>query len=118
VKVFVSYYAKRNTDIKKVAISLFPPKWFDGECIKELAPNRHTFGTKDYDEYKRRYYAQLDQLSWGWIRETIYTHSNGFTEDLALCCFEALKKEGEWCHRTMLAEYLNERYNTNVKELV
>jgi hypothetical protein len=118
MKVFTSYFAKRDVKIKKVGIALFPPKWFDCPSIPEFAPNRNTFGNKDYDTYKRLYYEQLDQLSLEFIQQVIYDHSNGFTEDIALCCFEALKKEGEWCHRTMLAEYLNFRFGTNIEELV
>lgn len=117
MKVYVSYYAKKSPGIKKVAISLFPPKWFEGPCIREFAPDIGTFGTMDYELYKRRYLAQLDKLSWGFIWETVFFHSNGFTEDIALCCFEALKTQGEWCHRTMLADYLNSKFGTDIREL-
>jgi len=117
INLYVSYYSKRNTDVDKISISLYPPKWFDGPQIKEFAPNYETFKTKDYNEYKEKYFTQLDNFSFEDIKKIIYEHSDGFKKDIALCCYEALKKEGEWCHRTMFMEYINEKYGTEVKEL-
>ena|SRR5450759_720860 len=34
-----------------------------------------------------------------------------------LLCFEDLRKPGLWCHRTFLAEWLNERFKLNVTEI-
>jgi len=111
--IFTSYFACRIPGVKKVAISLYPPKWFDGECIPELAPSKETFGIKNnYEAYKASYLKQLDKLSDHFFKDILYV-----SEPTAYCCFEALKKPGEWCHRRMLAEYIEDRFDMEVEEL-
>jgi hypothetical protein len=111
--IYTSYYACRIPDVKKIAISLYPPKWFDGPRIKELAPSPETFAIKGNPEaYKQSYIKQLDSLSDYYFRDILYVN-----EPTAYCCFESLKKPDEWCHRRILAEYIEERFDMEVPEL-
>jgi hypothetical protein len=41
-----------------------------------------------------------------WAKSIIENYAKG--QPVSLLCYEALKTEGEWCHRTMLAEYINQ----------
>lgn len=113
MNIFISYYAKKS-DRKKVSISLYPPKWFEGPCVKILAPNEETFNTKDREEYIRLYKAQLDEIPTRKFHRILARVTDDYTTDIELCCYESLKEPDEFCHRTILAEYLNERIGSNI----
>lgn len=72
-----------------------------------LAPNRSMFGL-DYHAYKKLYFEKLAKTDFKLVKEILDTSSQG--KPIALLCYESLKTEGEFCHRTMLAEYLNEHH--------
>jgi hypothetical protein len=110
MKIYTSYYGNEKKLIKNnieiISISLGQPKWIKSNAIqiKELTPE-WVFMKKEYDDYKKYYYKKLDKQNWDIIGDKIKSLSNG--KDVALCCYESLKNEDEWCHRTMLAEYVN-----------
>lgn len=114
--LYVSYYAKR-TPLKQISISLYPPRGFKGPQILELAPTREILAVKDVNIYKPLYLARLEQLGFAAFREIIKYHSNNFTEDIVLCCYEGLQKPDQFCHRTMLMEYANTHWGTRITEL-
>ena len=114
--LYVSYYAKR-TPLKQVSISLYPPRGFKGPQVLELAPTREILAVKNVDVYRKLYYARLEQLGFDAFREIVRYHSNNFTEDIVLCCYEGLKKPGQFCHRIMLMEYSNSNWGTRIQEL-
>lgn len=111
MKIYTSYYGniRKMTEegIIPVSVSIGKPKFITSPMLRltQLAPTYSMLGL-EFDEYKKRYLQILDKVDWKSIREILKVTSDG-GKPIALCCYEALKTEGEWCHRTMLAEYLN-----------
>jgi hypothetical protein len=111
MKIYTSYYGNlkklKAEGIIPISISIGMPKFITEPVLRltQLAPTYPMLGL-EYDEYKEKYLKILDTIDWQSIREILKQTSNG-GNPIALCCFESLKGDEEWCHRTMLAEYLN-----------
>lgn len=116
MKIFTSYFAKVKTlqkcNILPIGIALYPPKWFNGQSIKYVAPTYSILKqTANDEEYIKRYTKEilgnLDVQKFIMDLEIIAKD-----KDVALCCFE---KPSEFCHRQLLAKFLNEK-GIDVKE--
>ena len=69
------------------------------------------------EEYTSVYHNQLLRLeNNGYIAKFVKALSTlqELKEDVVLLCYE---KSGKFCHRHLLAEYLNNNHNTNIREL-
>jgi hypothetical protein len=115
MKIYTSYYAQlrnfKKEGITPIAISLGIPKFLRAEQMDRiflLAPSRDMLGLP-YDIYKERYIEKLEKVDWKFVHDMISKKYGD--KPVALLCYEALKTEGEFCHRTMLAEYINEKYS-------
>jgi len=110
MKLYTSYYGnvRKLTEhgVLAIGISVQKPKFLEIPMIPELAPT-YKMMSMPFDEYKVEYIKILDKLDMTKIGALIGKMAQG--KDVALCCYESLKKPNEWCHRTMLAEYLNEK---------
>ena len=104
-----SYFAgKQWRDGNAVAISQGVPKWFKGRSYKALAPSWALVKVKNPDEYKRRYHEEvLSKLDPAQVLCDL-------GEDAILLCWE---KPGEFCHRMLVAEWLQDTLGVNVEEL-
>lgn len=117
MKIYTSYFSNAKklgaNDIEIIGIALYPPKWFAGVSIKSLAPSYSIFKySNTEEEYIARFKAEvLSRLDAKSIYERIKSFSNG--KDVALCCFE---KPYEFCHRHLVAEWLNSKLGLNVEE--
>lgn len=113
-----SYFAKLRSidkDLKPIAICLYPPKWYNGDVYKKLAPtwdilNKWKTSNKDEiaeQEYTEQYYIQvLNKLDAKKVYEEL-------GEKSVLLCFE---KTGDFCHRKIVAEWLNKKLGITVDE--
>lgn len=117
MKIYTSYFSNAKklgaNNIEIIGISLYPPKWFTGVSIKSLAPSYSIFKySNTEEEYTARFKAEvLSRLDAKSIYERIKSFSNG--KDVALCCFE---KPYEFCHRHLVAEWLNANLGIDVEE--
>ncbi len=105
------------------------PKWFPdqvGMFAWENVFPKFYWKQLPFDEFRRRYLAMLDghgaeklQGDITWMAEQYAkTHDGDLPERLVLLCFEKLSKGPDnWCHRTMLADYLERNLSLNVVEL-
>ena len=69
------------------------------------------------EEYTSVYHNQLLKLeNDGYIAKFVKALSTlqELKGDVVLLCYE---KKGDFCHRHLLAEYLNNKHNTNIREL-
>ena len=96
-----SYYS--NKDLREVAgtfrlvgISQGVPKWYHGEVFKDLAPTWAMVRMKDMEEYTRHYQGRI--LKYLNPLEVAEKLNNSI-----LLCWE---KPGEFCHRRLVAEWL------------
>lgn len=65
--------------------------------------------TKEY--YEQKYLEMLESRK-QWIAENIPYMKNS-EKDIVLLCYE---KSDEWCHRHILAKFLNDNFDLNVTE--
>lgn len=87
------------------------------EEIHPFKPAGALFQMKDKEELRRALYARLNQVGIEEVRRILHDISSRHGDrDLVLPCFEDVKKPGEWCHRQLIADWLNER-GTDAREL-
>ena len=98
-----------------------PSNSYDLQLIK-LAPTaellqKYKSNSITNDEYTSVYHNQLLRLeNDGYIAKFVKALSTlqELQGDVVLLCYE---KKGDFCHRHLLAEYLNNNHNTNIREL-
>lgn len=107
-----SYFGKSSGHPRAVSISGKAPEDFHGREYKQLAP-KYWFFKKykldgDAEFYTAQYQAEvLDLLD---PKEVL----RDLGEDAVLLCYE---KPGQFCHRRLVAEWLEEKLGIEVKEL-
>lgn len=97
----------------RVSIARTQPK---GVCVpsyRQLAPGPW-YRTAEQWEYRRLYFAQLARLNPAQVVQDLEALAGGATP--VLLCWETLKKPGEWCHRRMVAEWLETELGLIVPE--
>ena len=110
MKIYTSYFSNlRNIppDIVPISIARGTPSWFDGLCIKLLAPHEHIRARYNFDGNKDRYIREyteevLDILYAPKLVQYLMVKSGG--RDVVLLCYESPDK---FCHRHLVSEWLN-----------
>lgn len=114
-----------SKNVIPVSVSQWPPKWYNGAGLKDVAPTpeilrAYNNGEISEEGYTLRYQEEvLDKLDVdAFIRKlSEITGVKDPVHDpdklIALCCFE---KPGDFCHRHLLAEYLNKELGLNIRE--
>lgn len=104
-----SYFASSLWHGKNaVAISQGVPRWYKGRVYKPLAPSWQLVRIKDENEYTIRYKQEvLSKLSQEQVIKDL-------GEDAILLCWE---KPEDFCHRRLVAEWLEEKLGIEVPEL-
>ena len=74
---------------------------------KLLAPKREWIGL-EYNEYESLYLGKLNSLPEDFF---IQMKDAASPKEPVFLCFESLKNKGQWCHRRLLAEWIEEKYN-------
>lgn len=83
-------------------ISYFVPKWKIVDEYKKNIINK--------DEYTTQYLQQLEKIDKNLLQNFINKYKNA---DCILFCYE---RPNSFCHRHILAEWLNKNYNCNCRE--
>lgn len=122
MNIKTSYYWKVK-DIKKealkVAISLTAPYGEYDIKITDLAPAKETLWDYKADkinkkEYTEQYTEKLNMLFKNKKLDEIMTFLKNQNKEILLLCYEGKYK---FCHRHILAEFLNEKYKLKIEEL-
>ena len=122
--IYTSYYAnyRKFKGMFRVSISRTAPiNSYDLQLIK-LAPSaellqKYKGNSITNEEYTSVYHNQLLKLeNNGYIAKFVKALSTlqELHGDVVLLCYE---KKSDFCHRHLLAEYLNNNHNTNIREL-
>jgi len=119
MKIYTSYFAvlKRILDnIVPISICLKAPPWFKGVQYKTLAPTNDIFSQQkanpDNDLYTARFTSEvLGMLNCEHVVNELTSLSNG--NDVVLLCYE---KSTSFCHRHLVAGWLNESLDNSVIE--
>jgi hypothetical protein len=124
MKIYTSRFSNpklRGGIYTAVRISLGKPRYrlgynLDAE-MQDLMP-AGILGKYDNDKegYRREYFARLDRKGAQRIRQQLDSLAQP-GKDIVLLCFEDIRKEGDWCHRTMFAEWWMERTGELIGEL-
>ena len=105
-----------------VRISVGAPRWNVGYpiagAIRPLMPTG-IFGRPEYaqvEAFRRAYIEMLNRAGTPAIREVLrYFAAAG--NPVVLLCFEDIRQSGNWCHRTMFADWWYKRTGEMIKEL-
>ena len=117
---YTGYYAKtkkyEEAGLIPVAISDITPSFYEGMCYREFAPRYEMFqrwknGEINNTDYTQEYKNYLNTLNKEEIREDL--DSPYQTGNLIFLCYE---KPGDFCHRHVLADWLEENFGYDVKE--
>ena len=122
--IYTSYYGnyRKFKGMFRVSISRTAPNnSYDLQLIK-LAPTadllqKYKNNSITHEEYTSVYHNQLLKLeNNGYIAKFVKALSTlqELHGDVVLLCYE---KKSDFCHRHLLAEYLNNNHNTNIREL-
>lgn len=113
---FAHAQALRSSHITPVSISLYPPRYFNGHRLNCLAPSRSILDewhrSHDIRRYVQRYRSEVlaKLCAADVLRMLVELADEG---GVALCCFE---KAGEFCHRLLVADWLEEHTMMHVEE--
>ncbi len=116
MRIYTSYFGKikklRERNIEPVSISRWKPKFYEGKMMLSVAPTPYMLSEScSREEYIRLYKKILENRGAGNIFQEIKSLSGG--KDIALCCYETPEK---FCHRHLLADFLNTELNLGVNE--
>lgn len=115
-----SYWGLKHFEGAIIPISRSLPKFaveYDmKETIKELAPAYKLMKIQDRQEFTAAYIKQLEALGYERIKRLINDRARG-NSDAVLLCFEDVYKPGLYCHRTILADWLNQYAENKVYEI-
>ena len=125
MKVFTSYYGNVTNLLKNgcvpVGISCFKPGWFNWYNLTYVAPSadllrRYKNGTTDKDGYIHEFKQMLlnrDAKRFVFnLQKIVEQYGEGY-KDVAIICYE---KPGQFCHRHLVAEWLEEQCGIRVDE--
>lgn len=123
-RLFTSYW--RNPDLASleavlVSISRGEPRWrlpFSYRRLRDLAPGDEAWNAEDQVAFERSYLGQLKALG----AETVLAELGRISDEhggkpLCFLCWERLDGSDDWCHRRMLAGWLEEQTGIVVPEL-
>lgn len=124
--IWTSRYSNKelhNGNYYPVGISIGQPKWPLGYEVREqcysLAPKGYMLNM-DIDRFKEAYYEKLEGIGTEKIINMVTrldekARSEG--KELVLLCFEDVRVESDWCHRTIFAEWWAENMGEIIEEL-
>lgn len=119
--IYTSYYAKKLPEhIDRISISIGFPRWEKNILrLLEFAPRPEWLMIKGEQEYRKHYIQHLDNMGIDVIIEILDSASCDGLKDIALLCYESLNREKnpeQFCHRRMLAEYIEKHAGLEVPE--
>lgn len=116
--IYTGYFAKvrkyEEAGLVPISIARWSPKWFQGERCVELSPSDglltyYKAGAVSEEDFEEQYIAELDNLDMLTLLAEIASD-----KDIVLCCYE---KSSDFCHRHILAKYLQDKYGITVTEV-
>ena len=120
MKIYTSYFGNlkklKENNIVPIGICCYPPKDFHGSNLIAIAPTPDILNNcrSNHQEFRKRYKNEVLYLfkDPSIFVDRIKFISNG--NDCALCCFE---KPDEFCHRHLVAYWLEECMGIAVDEV-
>jgi uncharacterized protein YeaO (DUF488 family) len=121
-ELYTSRWANRDLahlDVVPVGISRGVPRWrtpYRYKLLRLLAPSREAFGISEPQEFERAYKAELEKIGLERIVSELWRISEEHGgRPLVMLCWE---RPGEFCHRRVLADWIEKNVGVEVPELV
>ncbi|MBR6262720.1 MAG: DUF488 domain-containing protein [Prevotella sp.] len=116
MEIYTSYFGHLKklgaAGIKPIGIARWKPHFYNGVNMFSVAPTRYMLSDDcDEEEYLVLYDEMLKRLGAKRILQEIESLSGG--RNVALLCYE---KPGDFCHRHLLADFLNKELGLNIRE--
>ena len=117
--IYTGYFARLKTykeaGLVPVSVTRWTPKWFEGKECKALAPSadllaRYKNGITNTEAFTEEFEAMLDSID---IKKVLEDLTEEGSTDIVLLCFE---KNGDFCHRHIIAKHLKSKYDITVEE--
>lgn len=84
--------------------------------VIEIAPPYNLFNVYDREAFTDPYKKHLDKIGLEKISARLQKYI-ALGKDVALCCYEDVRKPNEWCHRLVFAEWWLEKTGCQINEL-
>lgn len=106
-----------NNEPGRICISRSVPKGFEHlPRYEPLIPYRHLLSLADKGSYARGYFGNvLGKLDAQQVWDDLHRLAGG--HEPVICCWERLEREGEWCHRRMVAAWFKRELGIEVAEI-
>lgn len=122
-KIFTSRYSNPELAGDKytvVGVTRTPPKFplryqLQGN-IAEIAPPGWLFSETNVERFRTPYFRYLDKTGPFKIKRILENYLS-YGKDIVLCCYEDVRVPGEWCHRTVFAEWWKLQTGQEICEL-
>ncbi len=117
--IYTSFWGNRelsDLSCQPVGISRGVPKFrvpYRYRLLRELAPSREAFALEDPDAFTASYLRHLEEIGAQAILDRLERLSGG--RPVVALCFE--KPHETFCHRWVLARWIEEQTGTDVPEL-
>ena len=122
MRIYTSYFGRleklKEAGVYPIGICCYPPEWFRGyPNFMQLGPTPDILATckKKPELYRDRYYkevlANINEKFFDEMKSRFSMFSKG--ADVAMLCYET---PDEFCHRHLLAEYLNDKFDAGIVE--
>ncbi|MBR1785294.1 MAG: DUF488 family protein [Bacteroidales bacterium] len=116
MEIYTSYFGniKRlgTAGIMPIGIARWKPRFYEGVCMYSVAPTRYMLSDDcEHEEYLELYDEILRKRGAASIINEINSIAHG--RNVALLCYE---KPGDFCHRHLLADFLNKELGLNIRE--
>lgn len=124
--IWTSRYSNKELQKDKyypVGISIGAPRFRLSYTIRErcysLAPKGYMLDM-EYDRFKDAYYGKLEDIGVDKIIDMVKRFDERARQEgkeLVLLCFEDVRIQEDWCHRTVFAQWWAEQTGELIKEL-
>lgn len=94
----------------------FPLRYTLAGNIMEIAPPGYLFNEYNRERFTPSYFQHMDRVGTARIAQ-ILQHYEDMGKPVVLCCYEDVRKPGEWCHRLVFAEWWLQRTGEIIEEL-
>lgn len=84
--------------------------------IMEIAPPGYLFNEYDRKRFTPSYFKHMDRTGPVAISRILNFYEK-MGKPVVLCCYEDVRKPGEWCHRLVFAEWWLARTGERIEEL-
>jgi uncharacterized protein YeaO (DUF488 family) len=116
MEIYTSYFgnlkALHKAGVMPIGIARWKPRFYEGVNMFSVAPTRYMLSDDcEHEEYLELYDEILRKRGAQSILGEICTIAQG--RNVALLCYE---KPGDFCHRHLLADFLNKELGLNIRE--